>query len=361
MFRFVKNIFFIVLFLFLYLEVSATDKILLWDYKKYDSINFNWEAEVMTSNSNLAKIINDKVNKKLYLDIVDKTNKIDIDIKFKYKWKTRIFTYKYDPKFRENTDISDKIKIKRLQKKPLSCELAVTADILTYLKWYKVTEEQIFDNIDKTYLNKLPYTYNDKLFWWNPNIWFVWYMDYYGQNKEIKPTQREKTGYGVYEKPISKVYDYYGIKNDIITIDNHNDSFTAKSHLTFLLKNIAKWNVVQLWWDWCTREEYEDWTIDKTLINQAKVNQKISAKNYCPTTLLDRKIEWYYIEDYKIKKHIWLIWEHAFYLLWYEGWVVNPTKIIVWDSDTGRHKYDTIEWMRKWSLMDYKSIVIHKP
>jgi hypothetical protein len=42
-------------------------------------------------------------------------------------------------------------------------------------------------------------------------------------------------------------------------------------------------------------------------INQEKVNQKIYAKNYCPTTLNDRKVEWYYIEDYKIKKHTGLI------------------------------------------------------
>ncbi len=84
--KFLKNTLLIILFLSYFINTYATDKILLWDYKKYDSINFNWEAEVMTSNSKLATIINDKINKKLYLDIVDKTNKIDIDIKFNYKW-----------------------------------------------------------------------------------------------------------------------------------------------------------------------------------------------------------------------------------------------------------------------------------
>lgn len=359
--KILKNILLIILFVSYFFHTFASDKILLWDYKKYDWVDFNWVADVSTSNSKLATIINDKVNKKLYLDIVDKTNNFNIDIFFNYKWETRKFTYKYDPKFKENLDILNKIKIKRLQKRPLSCELSVTADILTYIKWYKITEDKVFEKIDNTYLDKLPYTYENRLFWGNPNKWFVGYMDYYWDNNLIKPTQRWLTWYGVYEKPISEVYDLYWVKNDIITKDNHNDSFTANSHLTFLLKNVAKWNMVQLWWDWCTREEYDDWTIDKMQINQEKVNQKIYAKNYCPTTLNDRKVEWYYIEDYKIKKHTGLIWEHAFYLLWYEWWVTNPTKIIVWDSDTGYHKYDTIEWMRKWSLMDYKSIVIHKP
>ncbi|MFA5916619.1 MAG: hypothetical protein WC850_00110 [Candidatus Gracilibacteria bacterium] len=359
--KILKNILLIILFVSYFFHTFASDKILLWDYKKYDGVDFNGVADVSTSNSKLATIINDKVNKKLYLDIVDKTNNFNIDIFFNYKGETRKFTYKYDPKFKENLDILNKIKIKRLQKRPLSCELSVTADILTYIKGYKITEDKVFEKIDNTYLDKLPYTYENRLFWGNPNKGFVGYMDYYGDNNLIKPTQRGLTGYGVYEKPISEVYDLYGVKNDIITKDNHNDSFTANSHLTFLLKNVAKGNMVQLWGDWCTREEYDDGTIDKMQINQEKVNQKIYAKNYCPTTLNDRKVEWYYIEDYKIKKHTGLIGEHAFYLLGYEGGVTNPTKIIVWDSDTGYHKYDTIEWMRKWSLMDYKSIVIHKP
>lgn len=360
MLKIIKVLFFLVFFSIVFSQTYANEKILILNYSKLNESNLN-KLEISTKNQEIANIINDKINKKYYLEIIDIINENNIEIIIKYKWKSYIHNYIYTPKYQENLDISSMIKHKRIQNKPLSCELSVTADILTHLKWKNVTEDDILDKIDKTYFNKLPYTYENKLFWGNPNKWFVWYIDYYWENEITKPTQRDMTWYGVYEKPIGNVYKEYGLNYNIITKDNHNNNFTAKSHLTFLLKNLAKWNMIQLWGDWCTRIEYDDWTINKLDITQEKVDNKIYAKNYCTSTLIDRKIEWFYIEDYEIKKHIWLIWEHAFYLLWYEGWILNPKKIIVWDSDTGYHKYDIQEWMRKWSLMDYRSIIINKP
>lgn len=349
------------IFLSIFSSVWAQDKILILDYKKYDNIDFNWIANVSTSNPSLARIINDTENKKIYLEIVDKINEVNIDIKFKYNWKSRTFSYKHVPKFKENVDIWDKIKIKRIQKKPLSCELSVASDIITYLDWVDVTEDDVLSIIDKTFLNKLPFIYHWLTFWWNPNKWFVWYIDYYWEGKKIKPTQRNMTGYWVYEKPISEVYNYFWLQNKIITIDDYYESFSEKEHLSLLLKNVERGNMVQLWGDWCTLEKYDDWKIGKIDMSQEKADNKIYAKNYCQTTLDDRKIEWNYIENFKFKKFTGLIGEHAFYLLWYEWWVNNPKKIIVWDSDTWYHKYDTVEWMRKWKLMDYKSIIINKP
>lgn len=338
---------------------ASYNKVLILNYTKLDEKSID-SLQIETVNTDIAKIENDTKNKKYYLKIIDTFNENNISINVKYKNKIYVHNYRYIPVYPKNYNKSDKIIIKRLQKKPLSCELSVTSDILTHLKWTNITENDVLNNINKTYLNRLPYNYEDKIFWWNPNEWFVGYIDYYGEKKDIKPTQRGMTGYWVYEKPIALVFEKYWFKYEIINNENHNESFTYKEHLTYLLKNLVKWNMIQLWWDWCTRDEYEDWTIDKKDINDEKIKNKISAKNYCASTMDDRKLEWYYIENYKFVKHTGLIWEHAFYLLWYEWGVDDPSKIIVWDSDTWYHKYETEEWLRKWELMNYRSLVIFK-
>jgi hypothetical protein len=52
--------------------------------------------------------------------------------------------------------------------------------------------------------------------------------------------------------------------------------------------------------------------------------------------------------------------EHAFILLGYIGSLEKPSHIIVFDTDTGRHIYPYSEWMRKWALMEYRSLLIPK-
>lgn len=354
-----RKIIIFVIFLFIVPQAFSDEEIILLNYKKIDESVLN-KFEFSTKNKKIANIINDKTSKKLYLNIVNPLNPKDIEIQVNYKWKIYNTIYKYKPKFKQNLDISNNIKIKRLQKMPLSCELSVAADILTHLTSKNVQEEDILLRIDKTYLNKTSEKYDNKIFWWNPNAWFVWYIDYYWDKKQNKPAQRNMTWYWVYEKPIAQIYAQYWFEYEIISKQNYKSELDEKKHLTILLKNLEKWNMVQLWWDWCTKNDFDDWTINKLDINQEKVDKNIYAKNYCATTDIDRKIEWYYYEDWQLKKNIWLIWEHSFYLLWYEWWVENPTKIIVWDTDTGYHKYDTKEWMRKWNLMDNKSIIVKK-
>lgn len=354
-----KNLVFLVFFLLIFSYAYADDRIIILNYKNIQPQTLE-KIKVSTTDSNLSEIVDDKNRKKIYLSIKDTINPNDIKLVFNFSWKVLNYTYNYIPKFKKNFDISSKIKYKRIQEKPLSCELSVTADILTYLTWKKVSEEDVLTKIENKYLNVLPYQFDWKMYWGNPNLWFVWFMDYYWEKSSVKPTQRDMTWYWVYEKPISKVYEAYWFSGEIISKDNYTKDFDRKKHLSYLLKNLERWNMIQLWADWCTREEFDDWTISKYDISQEKVDNKVYAKNYCTTTLEDRKIDWYYLEDFKEKKVSWLIWEHAFYLLWYEWWVENPTKIIVWDSDTWYHKYDTEEWMRKWSLMDYKSIIIKK-
>jgi hypothetical protein len=72
-------------------------------------------------------------------------------------------------------------------------------------------------------------------------------------------------------------------------------------------------------------------------------------------------LEWYYKDDYgNLFKHEWLAWEHAFYLLWYKWSVNNPSSIIVWDTMFWELEIPTSEWLRKWNLMQNRSIIIKK-
>lgn len=318
------------------------------------------EITFSSQDDNGLQIIDNKEEKKVFLRIHKYLDGIKFPLSISYKGKTKDFTYSYKVQYPLSLDISKKMKFKRLQDRPLSCESSVTADILSYLLTEDISEYDVYELIDKTFVNTLPFMFENKRFWGNPNVWFVGYIDYYGKKSDIKPTQRDMTGYWVYEKPIQKVYTEYGFETKILTWENYTAEFTPENHLTYLLKELHHWNMVQLWWDWCTIEEYDDGIIDKWEVTQKKVDTWIYAKNYCTTTKEDRTMEWYYIEDFQLKKHVWLVWEHAFYLLGYEWWVNTPSKIIVWDSDTGYHKYDTVEWMRKWKQMDYKSIVIFK-
>jgi hypothetical protein len=76
------------------------------------------------------------------------------------------------------------------------------------------------------------------------------------------------TGYGVYEAPISDVYQDYGFKTQIFNISNHTKTITPNIHLQYLLKKLEAGSMVQLWGDWCTTLEYDDGILDnKTGVN----------------------------------------------------------------------------------------------
>ncbi len=246
----------------------------------------------------------------------------------------------------------------RIQKRPLSCESSATSDIVYFFTGEPVDEYDIYDKLDKDMGDTEAKDMGDWKAWWNPNKWFVGHVDYYWKDKSIRPSQREYTWYGVYEKPIAKVYNQYWLETNILNIDDHHETFWPQEHLDFILKSLQKWQMVQLWWDRCTDPSEEDWTIPKNEFNEEKSNQWYSWKNDCKSIYRNRALEWYYQEDWKRKKHIWLSWEHAFYLLWYDWEIDNPTKIIVWDTNTWYHKYSKKEWMRKWEKMDYRSIIV---
>jgi len=239
-------------------------------------------------------------------------------------------------------DFSYRYNKKSIQKRALSCEISVASDILARHTDKNVTEDYLITQIEKSSYWELPQTIDGKTVWWNPNEWFVGNI-HRTENGE-KASQWNMTGYWVLEKPIVALYESFWLKTKVITKKSHRPTFDANNHLTLLIENLEKWNSVQLWWDYCTTPEYED----------------TEKKNTCKTLHDDRTLEWYYKDEgNNLIKHTGLAWEHAFFLLGYTGTKYNPQEIIVWDSQTGKHFYKKKEWMRKWEMMQYRSIIIY--
>jgi len=244
-------------------------------------------------------------------------------------------------------DITDSLNIKTIQKRSLSCEISATADILSNMIWKKIDEDLLLSKLSKSYYNSFPINKKWKKYWWNPQEWFVGYIDKL-PNWEIA-RQRHMTGYWVLEKPIEKIFNSYNFKTKIISLYDYTPEFSKKEHTTLILKELEKWNMVQLWWDICTNPKYFDW------------EENGCFYEWKPSWDDERKISWYYKDkNWKEVKYTWLNWEHAFYLLWYKWNINNPTHIIVWDTYTWKHNYVTKEWMRKWERMQYRSIIIYK-
>ncbi len=350
----------------------------LIDYKnspKKEKAVKEWKIKFFLSENKNIELINDSLNKKIYfkingenisekgfLNIKYKNNLAQIPYEVNYKKKIKII-----PKIKKQTkksvknglNIAGKMPYKRLQKRALSCEAAAAADIISYFKWKNINEYRVYDMMNKS----MPYPVHEgigKNFWWNPDEGFVGHVWKFGE-KNIKPSQRKMTWYWVYEKPVAKVFNKFWLKTEIINNSYYYEFFREKKHLELLLKSLEKWHMIQLWWDRCTDSKYEDWVISKN-VSQKNVNAHKNGKNYCSTLNQNREMIWYYTKKkWGLQVHKWLIWEHAFYLLWYEWTIKNPSKIIVWDTNTGYHKYKTIEWMRKWKKMDYRSIIIYNP
>lgn len=264
-------------------------------------------------------------------------------------------------KEKENFDISQDVLLKRLQDKALSCESSIAADIASHLLEKTVSEDDIIDILPKSFFNTKATEIMWKKIWGNPNAGFVWYIGTFWDTNE-KPTQKKMTGYGVYEAPIAKTLEKLGLKTRIINQKSHTHTFWPKEHLTALLTELEKWSMVELWADRCTVARYEDGTLAKTNITEALAQTGTSGKNECYDVDSERILEWHYYDDttdmYTL--HQGLAGEHTFMLLWWKWASDNPTHIIVWDSDTGKHTYPYSEWMRKWKKMGYKSLIVSK-
>ncbi len=232
----------------------------------------------------------------------------------------------YKEKYK-NKDIFDRTKDfykTSLQENTYSCEISATSDIISTLKNKNITEDELIKKIDKSWFNETAKYSNWIYIWGNPNNWYVGYINKDGKGNTA--SQRNLTGYGVYEKPIKLLYKGYGIKTKIINNSHYTKTFWPEQHLQELIKEFTKGNYIQLWWDICTTPEYDDWELKLWDITQEDVDNWKNAKNSCWSFGQDRKTVWYYEEDWKLIKHQGLIWEHNFYLLWYEGNIKKSNK-----------------------------------
>ncbi len=229
-----------------------------------------------------------------------------------------------------------------LQKYALSCEISAASILATRLS-NSITEDSFIEKIAVSGSINM-----EGGFWWNPDEWFV---------GSIVWSQRKHTWYGVYEFPIAQVMNTLGFETEIINESQYSDrGLTPISHLSVLLTHLEKWHMVELWGDWCTDGLYEDWVVsevDMRLIEQ----YHFSGKNHCDTTYENRNLSWMTADGNRIDG---LIGEHAFILLGYIGTLAYPSHVIVWDTDTWRHIYPINEWMRKWKLLDYRSLIVQK-
>ena len=117
-----------------------------------------------------------------------------------------------------------------LQIKPLSCESNSATDFINYFyakKWIpSISEQEIIDALPK-FEFAISQSSNN-LFWWDPNFWFVWSIDWKQSRNPNKITW-----YWVYADPISK----------IISDKLSNQNLKVKKNI-FNEKNIleALWN-----------------------------------------------------------------------------------------------------------------------
>lgn len=257
---------------------------------------------------------------------------------------------------KKDLDLTDEIIKKSIQKMPLSCEISAAADIITYLTWKNIPEDELLKILPKDNFNTTAQRKNNLIFWWNPNKWFVWYIDYYNGKK---PTQRGMTWYWVYEQPIANIFQKYNLNTKTYNKYDFKNGFWSNELLSHILHEFYEGKMVQLWWDRCTDPNYEDGTLEKWMLSIHTINPSQSEKNHCLTFEQDRRMFWYYKdEEWNLVKHQGFRWEHVFYLLGYKGTPETPTHIIVWDTNTGRHVYPIEEWMRKWKALDYRTIII---
>ncbi len=227
-----------------------------------------------------------------------------------------------------------------IQEYKLSCEISALQIVLSALK-IGVTESDII-----TSLPYYPYIYASGGIWWDPDNQFVGF--YTG-------SQSKQTGYGIYESPLANYAKIYKLKTEIINQNTYSGTMNPWVHMKTLLGYLKQKNThIILWWDWCTDPQYEDGVLS-IWGKWMSALFPLPARNYCKNIAMNRILNWKTPEWKNIRG---LSGEHAFILLGYIGTIDKPSHIIVWDTYTGRHIYTYSEWMRKWSLMEYRSLII---
>ncbi|MBC7498519.1 hypothetical protein H7170_02635 [Candidatus Gracilibacteria bacterium] len=265
-------------------------------------------------------------------------------ISAKYFHDIDIFTHKYSLVFqslvlRPTIDRSLSYQL-HIQDYSLSCEIAALRIVLDRLGVI-VSERDIFASIPQ-----FPQAYSTGGIWGDPDTEFVGYYTG-GQTKQ--------TGYGVYEFPLAQYSQIYSLHTRIINQASYTGGFDSTAHIGELLSILddPKSHVI-LWGDWCSDPVSDDGFFakgGKSLLRFFPV----PARNRCWRSASERILKW---QTPLGKNIIGLSGEHAFILLGYVGSKNKPTHIVVWDTYTGRHVYPYDELMRKWSLLQYRSLII---
>ncbi len=74
--------------------------------------------------------------------------------------------------------------------------------------------------------------------WGDPDIGFV---------GDINGGQRKLTGFGVYEKPLTKIYDKYHLHTEVINNLSYGTADNTGTHLNKLFEALESGKGVQLW------------------------------------------------------------------------------------------------------------------
>lgn len=227
-----------------------------------------------------------------------------------------------------------------IQKYKLSCEIAAIKMVMDTIG-KPVSEDDIIFRIPV-----FSWSYSSGGIWGNPEKEFV---------GDIHGSQYKKTWYGIYEEPLIQYLNNRWITAKKLNAFTYQKWMSAHKHLWFLLKKIQQWHHVILWGDYCTTPSEEDGILVddnyKTLLRLFP----IAAKNQCDRTSDERWVNWKTPDGIDVQG---LSWEHAFILLWFVGNISHPSHIIVWDTATGRHIFSYNEWMRKWSLLEFRSLIV---
>ncbi len=245
-----------------------------------------------------------------------------------------IFGYNPPP----SLDISSKYHF-FLQKYKLSCEAAATRMVIESLTGISTTEDDIIAS-----WRHMPEPYSSWWVWWDPDIGFV---------GSLTGSQFMRTGYGIYEQPIAKYLTWRGFRVDISNDRDENQN-TPYMRLSKNIDALEAWSRVILWGDWCTTSRYDDGRVN-SVDTFIALKFLLSAKNPCDRPVEQRKFSWK-TETGKVISG--LSGEHVFLLLGYIWTRQDPSHIVVWDTDTGRHIFPYDEWMRKWKLLQYRSLII---
>jgi hypothetical protein len=226
-----------------------------------------------------------------------------------------------------------------LQKYALSCELAALSILLGSI-WVPTSEDAIYRSIPRDMR-----IYADGV-WWDPDREFVGYLT---------GSQTLLTGYGVHEAPLQRYLTGRGYRSMTFDDTQYMTGMTSMTHMRDLLSTIESGGRVMLWGDYCTLSEYEDGIVTR-YDTSLMLRFPISGRNNCIRDIWERQLSWTTPLGRDIRT---ISGEHAFVLLGYIGSRDAPTHIIIWDTATGRHIYETSEWLRKWSLMNNRSLTLY--